>query len=189
MIPGIELRGKRVLVVGLARTGVSTAQFCAARGARVTVSDARSAAQLGEIVGRLREAGCALELGGHTTPTFLAQDLIVPSPGVPATLASLVAAREAGIPIWSEIELASRFLRGRLVAITGSNGKTTTTALIAHILVGAGMPVILAGNIGTPLISRVEDSTDGSVTVAEVSSFQLELDSIRSGPILRSCST
>ena len=174
MPPAIELRGKRVLVVGLARTGVSTAQFCAARGARVTASDARSAAQLGEIAGRLREAGCTLEMGGHTSPAFLAQDLIVPSPGVPATLPPLVAAREAGIPIWSEIELASRFLRGRLVAITGSNGKTTTTALIAHILAGAGMPVIVAGNIGTPLISKVQDSSDRSVTVAEVSSFQLE---------------
>ena len=180
MTPGIELRGKRVLVVGLARTGVSTAQFCAARGARVTASDARSAAQLGEIVGRLHEAGCTLETGGHTIPTFLAQDLIVPSPGVPATLPGLLAAREVGIPMCSEIELASRFLRGRLVAITGSNGKTTTTALVAHILAGAGMPVIVAGNIGTPLISRVEDSTDRSVTVAEVSSFQLELiDSFR----------
>jgi UDP-N-acetylmuramoylalanine--D-glutamate ligase len=146
----------------------------------VTASDARSAAQLGEIVGRLHEAGCTLEMGGHTNSTFLAQDLIVPSPGVPATLPGLLAAREAGIPIWSEIELASRFLRGRLVAITGSNGKTTTTALVAHILAGARMPVIVAGNIGTPLISRVEDSTDRIVTVAEVSSFQLErIDSFR----------
>ena len=180
MRPGIELRGKRVLVVGLARTGVATALFCAARGARVTASDSRSSAQLGEIVDRLRQAGCALELGGHTNATFLAQDLVVPSPGVPATLPALVAAREAGIPIWSEIDLASRFLRGRLVAITGSNGKTTTTSLVAHILMGAGIPVIVAGNIGTPLISRIEDSTDHSVTVAEVSSFQLELiDSFR----------
>jgi UDP-N-acetylmuramoylalanine--D-glutamate ligase len=146
----------------------------------VTASDARSSAQLGEIVDRLRQAGCALELGGHTNATFLAQDLVVPSPGVPATLPALVAARDAGIPIWSEIDLASRFLRGRLVAITGSNGKTTTTSLVAHILSGAGIPAIVAGNIGTPLISRVEDSTDRSVTVAEVSSFQLELiDSFR----------
>jgi UDP-N-acetylmuramoylalanine--D-glutamate ligase len=175
LTPEIDLRGKRVLVVGLARTGESTALFCAARGARVTASDARSAAHLGQIVGRLQEAGCALELGAHTTPTFLAQDLIVPSPGVPAALPALVAARQAGIPICSEIELASRFLRGRLVAVTGSNGKTTTTALIAHILAAAGMPVIVAGNIGIPLISCVENSTDRSVTVAEVSSFQLEL--------------
>ena len=169
-----------MLVVGLARTGIATALFCAARGARVTASDARSEAELGEVVARLRQAGCSLELGGHTIPTFTAQDLIVPSPGVPAALPALVAARSAGIPVCSEIELASRYLRGRLIAITGSNGKTTTTALLGHILAGAGMPVIVAGNIGTPLISRVDESTDGSVTVLEVSSFQLELiDSFR----------
>jgi len=178
--PGIELRGERVLVVGLARTGLATALFCAARGARVTASEQRSAAQLGDVAGRLRQAGCALELGGHTNQTFLAQDLIVPSPGVPLALPGLAAAREAGIPIWSEIELAGRFLRGRLVAITGSNGKTTTTSLAGHILAGAGIPVIVAGNIGTPLISCVEATADRSVTVAEVSSFQLELiDSFR----------
>jgi UDP-N-acetylmuramoylalanine--D-glutamate ligase len=170
----VELRGKRVLVVGLARTGVATALFCAARGARVTASDARSEAQLGETINRLRQAGCVLELGGHGIPTFQAQDLIVPSPGVPADLPGLLAAHGAKIPIWSEIELASRFLRGKVIAVTGSNGKTTTTTLIGHILAGAGMPVIVAGNIGTPLISRVDDSTDRTVTVAEVSSFQLE---------------
>jgi UDP-N-acetylmuramoylalanine--D-glutamate ligase len=176
----IELRGKRVLVVGLARTGVASALFCAARGARVTASDARSEGEIGEAAGRLRQAGCALELGGHAIPTFQSQDLIVPSPGVPANLPGLVAARGAGIPIWSEIELASRFLRGKLIAITGSNGKTTTTALAGHILAGAGMQVIVAGNIGTPLISRVDDSKESTVTVAEVSSFQLEwIDSFR----------
>jgi UDP-N-acetylmuramoylalanine--D-glutamate ligase len=178
--PPIELRGKRVLVVGLARTGVAAARFCAACGARVTASDARSEAEIGEAAAQLRQVGCALELGGHTTPTFLAQDLIVPSPGVPADLPGLLAARGAGIPIWSEIELASRFLRGKLVAITGSNGKTTTTALVGHILAGAGMRVIVAGNIGMPMISRVDDSDDKTVTVAELSSFQLEwIDSFR----------
>jgi UDP-N-acetylmuramoylalanine--D-glutamate ligase len=175
-----ELRGKRVLVVGLARTGVATALFCAARGAHVAASDARSEVELGDVTERLRHAGCALELGGHPIPTFQAQDLIVPSPGVPAELPGLVAARGAGIPIWSEIELASRFLRGKLVAVTGSNGKTTTTALLGHILAGAGVPVIVAGNIGTPLISRVDDSSGSTTTVAEVSSFQLEwIDSFR----------
>ena len=83
---------------------------------------------------KLRDAGCALELGGHSNETFLAQDLIVPSPGVPAALPGLAAARAARIPVWSEIELAWRFLRGRFVAITGSNGKTTTTSLVGHIL-------------------------------------------------------
>jgi UDP-N-acetylmuramoylalanine--D-glutamate ligase len=164
-----------VLVVGLARTGVATALFCAGRGARVSASDARSANELGDVPARLRAAGCALELGDHTVPTFLAQDLIIPSPGVPAALPALVAARGARIPIWSEIELAWRFLRGRLIAVTGSNGKTTTTSLIGHLLARAGMPVIVAGNIGTPLISCADSSTDSTATVAEVSSFQLEL--------------
>jgi UDP-N-acetylmuramoylalanine--D-glutamate ligase len=174
MKPGIELSGKRVLVVGLARTGIATALFCAARGARVTATEERAESQIAETAAKLRAAGCTLELGGHRPETFLAQDLIVPSPGVPLSMPHLVAAREARIPIWSEIELAWRFLRGRMVAITGSNGKTTTTSLIAHILETAGLPVILAGNIGTPLISRVETSSDATVSVVEVSSFQLE---------------
>ena len=105
---------------------------------------------------------------------FLEQDLIVLSPGVPANLPVLDAARKRGIPVWSEIELAWRFLRGKLVAITGSNGKTTTTSLVAHILETAGIPTFVGGNIGTPLLAVVESSTDTSVTVAEISSFQLE---------------
>src|SRR5579863_4744121 len=152
------LKGKRVLVVGLARTGVATALFCAARGARVTATEERAAAALSEAAQKLRDAGCVLELGGHSNEIFLAQDLIIPSPGVPAALPGLVAARAAGIPVWSEIELAWRFLRGRFVAITGSNGKTTTTSLVGHILQGVALPVIVAGNIGTPLIARVDDS-------------------------------
>jgi len=178
--PGIELAGKRVLVVGLARTGIATALFCAARGARVTATEERPEAQVAEAAAKLRAAGCQVELAGHREQTFLAQGLIVPSPGVPQTLPHLVAARAHRIPVWSEIELAWRFLQGRLVAVTGSNGKTTTTSLIGHILDTAGIPVIVAGNIGTPLISRVETSSDSTVTVAEVSSFQLEaIDSLR----------
>ena len=180
MGPVVHLEGKRVLVVGLARTGVATALFCAARGARVTATEERTAAQLGVALESLRKAGCVLELGGHRAETFLQQDLIVPSPGVPANHPGLAAARAAGIPIWSEVELASRFLRGRLVAITGSNGKTTTTSLVAHILAGAGKSVILAGNIGSPLIAHVDQSTDAGIAVVEMSSFQLELiDSLR----------
>jgi len=173
--PGIELRGKRVLVVGLARTGIATALFCAARGARVTATEERTEANVAEAAAKLRAAGITLELGGHRESTFFAQDLIVPSPGVPATLSHLAAARGARIPVWSEIELAWRFLRGRLVAITGSNGKTTTTSLTGHIFESAGIPTIVAGNIGTPLISRVSETSDSTVSVVEVSSFQLEL--------------
>jgi UDP-N-acetylmuramoylalanine--D-glutamate ligase len=172
--PGIELAGKRVLVVGLARTGIATALFCAARGARVTSTEERPESQIPETAAKLRAAGVRLELGGHKAQTFIEQDLIVPSPGVPLILPSLAAARAVGIPVWSEIELASRFLRGRLVCITGSNGKTTTTSLIGHILESAGLPVQVAGNIGTPLISRVDVSSDAGFTVVEASSFQLE---------------
>jgi UDP-N-acetylmuramoylalanine--D-glutamate ligase len=170
-----ELRGKRVLVVGLARTGVATALFCAARGARVTATDSRSEAEIGETITRLKDAGVALEFGRHLEKTFLEQDMIVPSPGVPADEAHLQAARAKGITIWSEIELAYRFMKGRLIGITGSNGKTTTTSLVEHILKTAGMQTILAGNIGTPLIGCVDAMRDDTCTVVELSSFQLEL--------------
>ncbi len=170
-----ELRGKRVLVVGLARTGVATALFCAARGASVTATDARAENEIGEAITPLRSAGVELELGGHRENSFLEQDLIVPSPGVPADAPQLQSARAKGVTIWSEVELADRFLNGRLIGITGSNGKTTTTSLIEHILRNAGLSVILAGNIGTPLIARVEETKDDTITVVELSSFQLEL--------------
>jgi UDP-N-acetylmuramoylalanine--D-glutamate ligase len=171
----VELRGKRVLVVGLARTGVATALFCAARGANVTATDTRTEKEIGDAVDPLRALGVKLELGAHHENTFLEQDLIIPSPGVPADAPLLHAARAKGVTVWSEIELAGRFLHGRLIGITGSNGKTTTTSLIEHIVRNAGFPTILAGNIGTPLISRVEQTNDQTITVAELSSFQLEL--------------
>jgi UDP-N-acetylmuramoylalanine--D-glutamate ligase len=175
MANAFELRSKRVLVVGLARTGVATALFCAARGAKVTATEARAENEIGEALVPLRAAGVSLELGGHREKTFLDQDLIVPSPGVFADAPLLQAARAKGVTIWSEIELADRFLNGRLIGITGSNGKTTTASLIEHILKNAGVPTILAGNIGTPLIARVEQTNDETITVVELSSFQLEL--------------
>lgn len=175
MANAFELRGKRVLVVGLARTGVATALFCSVRGARVTATDTRAEKEIGEAIPALRAAGVCLELGGHREITFLEQDLIIPSPGVPADAPLLQASRAKGVTIWSEIELADRFLNGRLIGITGSNGKTTTTSLVEHILQSAGFPTILAGNIGTPLISCVEQTNDRTITVAELSSFQLEL--------------
>ncbi|HEV2388497.1 MAG TPA: UDP-N-acetylmuramoyl-L-alanine--D-glutamate ligase [Candidatus Acidoferrales bacterium] len=170
----LELADKRVLVVGLERTGLATALFCRARGARVTASELRPEPAVAERAAQLRAAGVALEFGGHRRETFLDQDLIVPSPGVPLEIGPLAAARAAGVPVCSEIELAARFLRGRLVAITGSNGKTTTTLLTGHILEGAGRRVLVGGNVGTPLISLVDRSAPDAVTVAEVSSFQLE---------------
>jgi UDP-N-acetylmuramoylalanine--D-glutamate ligase len=170
----VELRNKRVLVVGLARTGVATSLFCAEHGARVTATDTRSEEELGDSVAPLRAAGLRLELGGHRDETLMDQDLIVPSPGVPADASLLQVARAKGICIWSEIELADRFRKGRLIGVTGSNGKTTTTTLIEHILRSAGFSTILAGNIGTPLIAVVERTKDATFTVLELSSFQLE---------------
>jgi len=172
--PGIDLAGKRVLVVGLARTGIVTALFSSGYGATVTATDERPESEMAETAAKLRAAGVKLELGGHTLESFLQQDLIVLSPGVPSNLPALVQARARNIPVWSEIELAWRFLRGKLVAITGSNGKTTTTSLVAHILKTANIPVMVGGNIGTPLLALVENSADSTVTVAEISSFQLE---------------
>jgi len=172
----VDLKNKRVLVVGVARTGIATALFCAGRTAVVTATDSRSEAEIGqEIAANLRAANVTLELGGHQEQTFLRQDLIVPSPGVPADAPLLQAARAKGVPIWSEIELAYRFRQGKLIGVTGSNGKTTTTSLIEHILRTASFPTILAGNIGTPLISCVDRMTHDTVTVVELSSFQLEL--------------
>jgi UDP-N-acetylmuramoylalanine--D-glutamate ligase len=178
--PEIELKGKRVLVLGLARTGIATAHFCIARGARVTGIDDRGSEQLGEAAAELRKIGCTLAFGADQVDLFGQQDLIVPSPGVPANHPGLTAARAAGIPVWSEIELAWRFLRGRLIGVTGSNGKTTTTSLIGHILASSSKPISVAGNIGTPLIAHVDKSISETITVAELSSFQLELiDSFR----------
>ncbi|HYL68239.1 MAG TPA: UDP-N-acetylmuramoyl-L-alanine--D-glutamate ligase [Candidatus Limnocylindria bacterium] len=174
MRPGFDLAGKRVLVVGLARTGMATALFSAGYGATVTATDEKPEAQLADAAARLREAGMTVELGGHRPEIFVEQDLIVVSPGVPAKLPQLEQARARGIPVWSEIELAWRLLRGKLIAITGSNGKTTTTALIEHILKTANIPTLVGGNIGVPLLALVESSMDTTVTVAEISSFQLE---------------
>ena len=175
-MPGsMELRRKRVLVVGLARTGVATALFCAGHNAIVSATETRGESELGDAPAKLRAAGVTLELGGHTEKTFLAQDLIIPSPGVPADDKFLMLAKSKGITVWSEIELAYRFLEGKLIGITGSNGKTTTTTLVHHILKTGAMRAYLAGNVGTPLISEVEKMDAGSVAVAELSSFQLEL--------------
>ncbi len=174
MRPGFDFAGKRVLVVGLARTGVAVSLFAAAYGATVTATDEKTESELSETAAKLRAAGVKLELGGHPPSIFFEQDLIVVSPGVPTNLAPMVLAYVAGVPLWSENELAWRFLRGKLVAITGSNGKTTTTSLVAHILETAGVPTLVGGNIGAPLISLVERSMDTTVTVAEISSFQLE---------------
>lgn len=170
----MELAGKNVVVVGLARTGLATAEFLARRGARVTVSELKPADEIGPATEALGALGVQLECGGHEERTFLGAQLIIPSPGVPLNLPVLEAARRQGIEIISELELAWRFLKGTVVAITGSNGKTTTTALLGRFFSDSGRLTQVGGNIGTPAISLVDSASEASVSVLEVSSFQLE---------------
>ncbi len=171
----MELKGQKVLVVGMARSGVAAARFAASRGAVVTVNDARPIESFGADAAELQGEGITVVAGGHPAELFTAADLVVVSPGVPADAEPLAAARGAGVPVISEVELASRFLRGRICGITGSNGKTTTTTLVGQMLADAGMKVSVAGNIGTPLVATVDSSTDDTWHVVEFSSFQLEL--------------
>ena len=174
MAQSFDVKGKRVLVVGLGKSGVSSALFLHARGARVTVSDAKAEEQLRNEIPKLLDKGIAVETGGHGERTFRQQDLIVVSPGVPTSSESLKQALALGIPVIGEIELASRFLRGQIIAITGSNGKTTTTSLAGNVVATSGRKTLVGGNIGTPAISFVDASTDDTYTILEVSSFQLE---------------
>jgi UDP-N-acetylmuramoylalanine--D-glutamate ligase len=170
----MELNGKRVLVVGLGKSGVASALFLKAHGARVTVSDTKSGDELRNEIPVLLDHGITVETGGHGERTFRGQDLIVVSPGVPVDAPPLVQARAAGEGVIGEIELAAQFLPGPIVAITGSNGKTTTTALTGEIMTAAGFPALVGGNIGTPAISLAERARPETVIVLEVSSFQLE---------------
>ena len=176
----MELKNKRVLVVGLGKSGLAAAMFLRDRGARVTVSDTRSAQALAKEIPALLEAGIAVEAGGHGLLTFRRQDLIVVSPGVPLETPEIAQAARLGTPVIGELELASRFLTGKVVAITGSNGKTTTTTLVGRIFEDAGLPTLVGGNIGLPVVELVKQEAtsaarDGEMwSVLEVSSFQLE---------------
>jgi UDP-N-acetylmuramoylalanine--D-glutamate ligase len=170
----MDLNGKRVLVVGLGKSGVASALFLKAHGARVTVSDTKTGDELHSEIPVLLDHGITVETGGHGERTFRGQDLIVVSPGIPLDAPALVQARALGGSVIGEMELAARFLRGPIVAITGSNGKTTTTTLAGEIMTAGGFPALVGGNIGTPAIALAERATPESVIVLEVSSFQLE---------------
>ena len=170
----MELKGKKVLVVGLGKSGLAAALFLRRQGAQVTVSDVRSAEALAKEIPALIEEGIAVEAGGHGLLTFRRQDLIVVSPGVPVDTPELVQVQKFGLPIIGELELAAHYLRGKILAITGSNGKTTTTSLCGEILAAGKLPVQVGGNIGVPVIALVEGSRDDGWSVLEVSSFQLE---------------
>jgi UDP-N-acetylmuramoylalanine--D-glutamate ligase len=170
----MELKGKKVLVVGLGKSGLAAALFLRRKGAQVTVSDVRSAAALAHDLPALLDQGIMVEAGGHGLLTFRRQDLIVVSPGVPLDTPELVQVRNFGLPVIGELELAARFLAGKTLAITGSNGKTTTTSLCGEILAAAHFRVHVGGNIGVPVIALVDDSREDGWSVLEVSSFQLE---------------
>jgi UDP-N-acetylmuramoylalanine--D-glutamate ligase len=166
-----SVRGRRVVVVGAARSGIAAAELLQRRGARVVLTERR-----GDFAqaAALRNAGIQVELGGHTQATFDAADLVVTSPGVPPDEPSLVAARTHGVEVIGELELASRWLRGRVIAVTGTKGKSTTTTLIGRMVAADGKRVLVGGNIGVPLSSQVDESTPETIHAVEVSSFQLE---------------
>ena len=176
----MDLKNKRVLVVGLGKSGVSAALYLRGQGARVTVSDARPSDALAKEIPALLNAGVMVETGGHGVLTFRRQDLVVVSPGVPLSTPEIAQVRAYGVPLMGELELASLALRGSTIAITGSNGKTTTTSLVGHILQVAGLPTQVGGNIGLPVVEMVAGSTEATWNVLEVSSFQLEtIDTFR----------
>jgi UDP-N-acetylmuramoylalanine--D-glutamate ligase len=170
----MDVHKKRVLVVGLGKSGVASALFLRSKGAQVTVSDTKPQEQLKDEIPALLDRGIAIETGGHGERTFRGQDLIVVSPGVPFDAAPLAQARALGENVIGEVELAAQFFPGRIVAITGSNGKTTTTSLAGQIVAAGGYRTVVGGNIGKPAVSLVEGATADTVAVLEVSSFQLE---------------
>jgi len=170
----MELSRKRILVIGLGKTGIASARFLAGKGASVVVTDEKP---LTELKGAIRELGNAyanLEFRKYDFESLSRVDLIIPSPGVPPSNILLTEAVNKKIPILSEIELAYRFLKIPMIAITGTNGKTTTTTLIRNILEKAGKKVFVGGNIGNPLIGYIEGKQDDDYAVIEVSSFQLQ---------------
>ena len=170
----MELTGKKVLIIGAARSGIAAARFLATRGAVVALNDQKPLDKWSLEALELKELGVGL-LPGETPGWLLDQlDLVVVSPGVPANIIPIRYAERAGAEVIGEIELASRFLKGRVIAVTGSNGKTTTTTLIGDLLRNAGVSVQVGGNIGNALIALVDSSRDDGWTVVELSSFQLE---------------
>ena len=170
----MNLKNKKVLVVGLGISGLAVARFLKKRGAVVTVTDMAGEEKLFDYVREIRTMGIRLELESHSIKAFESAELIVISPGVPHTIKPVKKAIAKGIPVIGEIELASRFIDEPVIAITGTNGKTTTTRLLGKMLEDSGIKVFVAGNIGNPLIEYVDTKKKAEVLVVEVSSFQLD---------------
>ena len=169
-----RLEGLDVLVLGLARSGLAAARFAAARGAKVTVADRRDEAALGDSVRQARAAGATVRAGGHPPDLARQAGLVILSPGVPAAVPIVEEARRLGVPVWAEIELAFRFCRGRVLGITGSNGKSTTTSMAGTILRTAGIPGGVGGNLGVPFTELLAVDSPDALHAVELSSFQLE---------------
>ncbi len=165
---------RRITVVGLGKSGAAVARFCRRLGGRVTVTEMAARELFVEEARALEALDVVLEFGGHRPATFEKADLVVLSPGVPHTMAPVAAARDSGIPVIGEIELAARYIEAPILAVTGTNGKTTTTELIGAMLAASGVSVFVGGNIGTPLIDYVADGLTRDWLVIEVSSFQLD---------------
>jgi UDP-N-acetylmuramoylalanine--D-glutamate ligase len=172
----LDFNGKKTLIVGLGKTGLALAEYLKRQGSRVLVSDSRAREELEPLIPSDPEGTPPwfIEGGGHTVDFFLQADLILVSPGIPLDILPLKAAGEKGIPIWGELELFSRRCRTPIIAVTGTNGKTTTTALINEMLLEAGFSTFLGGNIGRPLVEYLLNGRDKDFVVAEISSFQLD---------------
>ncbi len=170
----MEIKDKELLIVGFGRTGEAVCRFALEHGAKVTVSEKRTEAELADILAEWKQMDVRFETGEHERASFLTSDIIIPSPGV-SIIPQIKAAQERGIPVISEVELASLFIKGKLIGITGSNGKSTVSTLTHKILKDAGKPTFLAGNIGAPLIGFVKQSQEEHIYVTELSSFQLSL--------------
>jgi len=170
----MDLTGKKIMVVGLARTGVALTHFLVQAGAQVTVTDKASAPELAEMRGHIQGLPVEEELGVPEPADVRGYELILPSPGVPPELPWLEAARRSGIPVWGELELASHFLTRSVIAVSGTNGKTTTTTLVGKFLIASGIRALVGGNIGTPLVSLLGQQHQADYLVLEISSFQLD---------------
>jgi UDP-N-acetylmuramoylalanine--D-glutamate ligase len=170
----LSVSGAKILVVGGAVTGISVSRFLAKRGAHVTLTDSSLLSGKEEEISHIKDMGVSLDLGGHKIENFKNSDLIVLSPGVPLYIEPMLEARRRKVRIMGEVELAYRYLEAPILAVTGTNGKTTTTAILGDMLKGCGMKVKVGGNIGEPLIDLVDGSGDLDFVVAEISSFQLE---------------
>jgi len=170
----MQFKDKNIVIVGLGRTGLAAARFLHQQGARIVVSDTAEEKRLGDSARMLKELGVALELGPHCISTFQNADLIVVSPGVAHTIEPIAQANARGIPVIGEVELASAFIKEPIIAVTGTNGKTTTTALLGQMLKNSGIKAFVGGNIGNPLIEYVSQEQKAQIIVAEISSFQLD---------------